>query len=117
MFNTQAMLVLHRLMNGAKEAPADKKATAYYIVLRAMLLARKNGELAEVSCRRFLAECPTEGKELKTLRFRYDNEIAGIIQAKRERTPIRKGRAARERERATTQRSHQAAAVAISAQA
>jgi hypothetical protein len=111
-----AMLTLHCLMNQAQEAPAEKKGAAYYIVLRAMLLAHKNNHLLEVTCKRFLADCPKEGKEFETLRFRYQPEIAGVQPAKTKGS-IRKGRAQRKREETSKRQVVHAAAAVLNAPA
>ena len=111
-----AAIKLHGLMNQAKDAPAEKRQAAWYIVFRGLLIAHKNDELRADISERFVTECPKEGKGFKTLHLRYDKEIAGLPQPK-PTAPIRKGRAQRKREGTFAHRVIHVAAEAASASA
>ncbi|MEK7612965.1 MAG: hypothetical protein AAB449_02355 [Patescibacteria group bacterium] len=66
---------LHRLMNQASDAPADKQKAAWYIAMRGVIHAFEQKELHPTLDARFRQDCP---RQFKDTHFRFQKETGTL---------------------------------------
>jgi len=110
--NSETNAALHRLMNMAAEAPADKAKRAWCLVLKGVIVAIGCNEYHSSVHERFIEEC---SPQFKDIHFRLRKEL-GLPEPKLGQ-PLRKGRKERKVYNTTQRRAVQTVAAAINAAA